>query len=377
MSGSRLLIARKLRGLSQTELAKTVGVTPRAISKYEKENAGLSPAKLAEIAAALKFESSFFGGPGLELPQEASVSFRARSKMSAKKRDQALATSAFGVVLSDWMEAEFALPASSVPDYAGYEPEDAARALRAEWGLGERPISDIIAILESHGVRVFSITEASQEVDAYSFWDESRNRPFVFLTTSKSGERRRMDAAHELGHLVLHRKIELDGGEGREVEKQADEFGSAFLMPSRGFRSTIPPALSLSEVMCVKKKWRVSAFAVVVRAHALGLLSDWQYHNLCVNMGKRGMRTKEPNGIVPERSQVDDKILDLVREAHGSAFPIANATGIPYSLVMGLMFHTPVNVVRGDASKTKTTPQIDRATKYAASVFLTNKKNAK
>lgn len=356
MSGSRLSLARKLRGLNQTELAKAVDVTPRAISKYEKEGEGLSPAKLSEIATVLRFEPSFFDGPDIEPPQEAAVSFRARSKMSAKIRDQAIAASAFGIVLSDWMDKEFVLPTPSIPDFSGYEPEDAARALRTAWGLGEGPISDIIAILESHGIRVFSVTEASQEVDAYSFWDESRNRPFVFLTTSKSGERRRMDAAHELGHLVLHRKVELDGKETREIEKQADEFGSAFLMPSRGFRSAIAPSISLSEVMRVKQVWRVSAFAVVVRAHTLGLLSDWQYHNLCVTMGKRGMRTKEPDGIVPERSQVADKVLDLAREDYGTALAIADATGIPHSLIMGLTFHTPIEVIRGHATTAKARP---------------------
>ena len=354
MSGSRLSLARKLRGLNQTELAKEVNVTPRAISKYEKEGEGLSPAKLSEIANVLRFDPQFFEGPDMESPEEAAVSFRARTKMSAKKRDQAIAASAFGVVLSDWMDMEFILPAPSIPDYSGYNPEDAARALRAEWGLGEGPITDIIAILESHGIRVFSVAEAPQEVDAYSFWDESRNRPFVFLTTLKSGERRRMDAAHELGHLVLHRKVELDGKETREIEKQADEFASAFLMPSRGFRSTISPNISLSEVMKVKRVWRVSAFAVVVRAHSLGLLSDWQYHNLCVNMSKRGMRTTEPDGIVPERSQVADQILNLAREDYGSALAISDETGIPHSLIMGLTFHTPVDVIKGGAAKGKT-----------------------
>ena len=356
MSGSRLSIARKLRGLNQTELARAVAITPRAISKYEKEGEGLSSAKLSEIASVLRFEPSFFDGPDIESPQEAAVSFRARSKMSARKRDQAIAASAFGIVLSDWMDKEFVLPTTSIPDYSDLEPADAARALRTEWGLGEGPISNIIAILESHGVRVFSVAEASREIDAYSFWNEDRNRPFVFLTTSKSGERRRMDAAHELGHLVLHRKIELNGKETREIERQADEFASAFLMPSRGFRSTIARDISLNEIMRVKQVWKVSAFAVVVRAHALNLLSDWQYHNLCVNMSKRGMRIKEPNGIAPERSQIADKILDLAREDYGSALAIADATGIPHSLIMGLTFHTPIDLIRGNATTATARP---------------------
>lgn len=349
MIGSRLSLARKLRGMSQTELAKAIDVTPRAISKYEKEGEGLSPAKLEAIAEALDFTVSFLTGPEIEGPEEAAVSFRARSKMSAKKRDQAMVSSSFGLILSDWMDDEFSLPEPSIPDFAGYDPEDAAGALRMAWGLGEGPISNIIALLEAHGARVFSIAESAQEVDAYSFWDESRNRPFIFLTTLKSGERRRMDAAHELGHLVLHRKIDLTDKDSRSIEKEADEFGSAFLMPSRGFQSTISKSPTLNEIMRVKQQWKVSAFAAVVRSHALGALSDWQYHNLCVIMGKQGMRTKEQNGIIPERSQVADKIFELLRSDCDGISTIVNATGIPGPLILNLTFHAPVGLVKGGA----------------------------
>ena len=333
--------------MTQTQLADAVEVGPRVISKYEKTGEGLGAEKIAAIAKVLQFDVSFFDGPDMEVPTAGAVSFRARSKMSAKKRDQAIASSAFGVKLSDWMDSEFVLPLTSVPDFSGYDPEDAAEALRSEWGLGEGPIADIIAIIESRGVRVFSVTEVSQVVDAYSFWDESRNRAFVFLTTSKSGERRRMDAAHELGHLVLHRKTELDGKDSREIERQADAFGSAFLMPRRGFNASLSRNISLSEVMRVKQVWKVSAFAAVYRAHTLGLLSDWQYHNLCVTMSKRGMRTVEPNGIEPERSQVDDKVLELAKEDYGSLLAVSSAAGIPQDLVLGLTFHTPITVVKG------------------------------
>ena len=363
MSGSRLALARKLRGLNQTELAEAVGVTQRAISKFEKEGEGLSPSTLAKIASVLQFDASFFDGAEIEPPRDEAISFRARSKVSARKRNQAIASSAFGVMLSDWMDSEFILPKQCVPDYSGYDPEDAAQALRIEWGIGESPIANMISLLESHGVRVFSVSEASREIDAYSFWDEDRNRPFVFLTTSKSGERRRMDAAHELGHLVLHRKIDIGGDASREIEKQANEFGSAFLMPDRGFRSTTPRDISLSEIMRIKKQWKVSAFAVVVRAHELGLLSDWQYHNLCVNMSKRGMRTDEPDGIDPERSQIADKIMRLVRDADGTSAAIATTTGIPYSLIRSLTFSMPVEAIKGRRVREGTLAQARQATR--------------
>lgn len=347
MSGSRLTLARKLRGMSQTALAKEVGVTPRAISKYEKEGEGISDMTLAAIADALGFDASFFSLSDVDLPEPSAVSFRARSKMSAKNRDQALAVSTFGVELSDWISAEYILPKLDVPDLQGFDPEDAARAVREAWGLGEGPIPNVIAVLEAHGIRVFSFTEASEKIDAYSFWDEDRNQPFVFLTTSKSGERRRMDASHELGHLVMHRKVDLDRLGTRDVEKEADSFASAFLMPSRGFRSKTPRGLTLSDAMRVKRFWKVSAFAAVYRAHTLGLISDWQYHDLCKKMGMRGMRTNEPDGIEPERSQIADKVLDLEKESSGSLFEIANATNIPFQLIQSLTFRPPIGVIAG------------------------------
>ena len=75
-------------------------------------------------------------------------------------------------------------------------------AVRARWDMGFRPIRNMVHLLEAHGVRVFSLAEDAKQVDAYSFWTPSK-KPFVFLSMSKSAERSRMDAAHELGHLVI------------------------------------------------------------------------------------------------------------------------------------------------------------------------------
>ena len=351
MNGSRLALARKLCGLTQTQLAQKSGVTPRAISKFEQEGKGLGEEKLEEIANILGVDLEFFAQKEVELPEVASVSFRARSKMSAKKRDQALAASALGIEFSDWMDREFKLPMTNVPDYEGYDPETAARALRAKWGLGEGPVGDMIAIMEGNGIRIFSICETSQEIDAYSFWDERRNLPFVFLSLSKSGERRRMDAAHELGHIVLHRKTAYEESGIRDIEREANDFASAFLMPDKGFRSQLPQSLSLNAVMRIKRFWKTSAFAVVFRAHRLGQVSDWQYHNLCVQMSKKGLRTREPDGIIPERSRVLDQVIRSATSDYGSKHEMAKAIGIPYRLLLSLSFEPPVKVVSRKRSK--------------------------
>ena len=87
----------------------------------------------------------------------------------------------------------------------------------------------MIKLLESKGVRVFSLAENTKNVDAFSCW--RNDVPYIFLNTFKSADRSRLDAAHELAHLVLHRH----GGprQGREAEIEANSFASSFLMPSR------------------------------------------------------------------------------------------------------------------------------------------------
>lgn len=347
MTGSRVAVARKLRGLTQTDLANSVGVTQKAISKFEKEDTGLGDETVTRIAKALDFPPSFFELPAVEPLEPGVVSFRARSKMSSKQRDQALSTSMFGIELSDWMDSTYELPNHDLPDLGELSPEVASAALRSEWGLGESPISNMISLLELHGVRVFSVTETSNVIDAFSFWDEQRNRPFVFLSTSKSGERRRMDAAHELGHLVLHRKTDLVNCDSKAIEQEANAFASALLMPRSGFRSMISSSCSLAEVMRVKSIWKVSAAAVIYRAHAIGVLSDWQYRNMFMHMSKQGMRTAEPYAMEAETSHVAAEILRLSRESTGSTKAISKCTGIPMELIYSLMFHSPGLVVRG------------------------------
>jgi Zn-dependent peptidase ImmA (M78 family) len=74
--------------------------------------------------------------------------------------------------------------------------------------------------LESKGVRVFSLAANTVKVNAYALWKDEK--PFVFLNTFKSTESSRFDAAHELGHLVLHQ----DGSvTGREAEDQVKRPG--------------------------------------------------------------------------------------------------------------------------------------------------------
>lgn len=247
-----------------------------------------------------------------------------------------------GLHLSDWMDREFILPSIDIPDLSELTPENAAIAIRAYWHLGETAILNMIALLESHGARVFSVSEVSDTIDAFSFWSDERSRAFVFLTTSKSAERRRMDAAHELGHLVLHRKTDLTGKQSRTIETEADRFASSLLMPESAFRSALGSGCSLGALKQAKQYWGTSLASTIYRAHQLNMISDWKYHDLFKNISKLGYRRGEPGGIAPETSQVLDQIIEMSRQEHNGLMTLAKSVDLPLKDVLSLAFRASV-----------------------------------
>lgn len=306
---SRLTLARRRRGLTKTALAKAVGLSTRMVVGYERGDHEPSDKTRGRLVDVLLFPDAFFDGPDLDEPPLDGSSFRALTTLTARQRDQSLAAGAIAFALSDWIQEKFVLPEPDVPRLQGVSEEMAADAVRAEWGLGEKPIPNMIHLLEAHGVRVFSVAEDCHAMDAFSCW--RRGTPYVFLNTFKSAERSRMDAAHELGHLVLHW---AGGARGRDAEREAERFGSAFLMPEGSIRAEAPRSGRLDQFIKAKRHWNVSLAGLTYRMHALHLLSDWQYRSLFVEMSSNGYRTREPNGSRPETSQLLAKVMKALRE---------------------------------------------------------------
>jgi Zn-dependent peptidase ImmA (M78 family) len=253
--------------------------------------------------------------------------------MSAKERDAALAAGALAFLLSDWVERRFELPTPNLLDLAGDTPEIAARALREDWGLGERPIKNMVHLLESKGVRLFSMAENTVTVDAFSMW--RGETPYVFLNTIKTAERSRLNAAHELGHLTQHKH---GGPQGRAAEEQANAFASAFLMPEADVLATLPRIHTLNQVIEAKARWGVSAIALIHRLHKLRIMSDWQYRTFCIDATEEGYRHAEPFGIAREKSVVWQKVLTALWTERMTRDQLAKAIHVPADEIDNLLF---------------------------------------
>ena len=230
--------------------------------------------------------------------------------MTARQRDRALSAGRVALLIDDWIDARFELPAADIPSLTGYDPESAAEVVRARWGLGERPIANMLHLLEAHGVRIYSLTAENNELDAYSLYWHAR--PFIFLSTSKSGERGRFDAAHELGHLVLHGEYQVLNRPAAELE--ANRFAAALLMPRGSVLAQGLRDATAARILQAKRIWKVAAMALTHRLYELDLLTEWGYRTVCVQLSRLGYRRSEPNGIQRESSQLLSKVFRSVRD---------------------------------------------------------------
>lgn len=332
-TSSRLGLARKRRGLTKKGFAEIIGVTPHTVLRYESGEI-IPPKEMVEkIATALDFPVDFFDGDDIDELNEEAASFRSMSAMTARQRDAALSAGALSFLFNDWVEDQFDLPRPDLTDLSGERPEAAARSLRQMWSLGERPIKNVVHLLEAKGVRVFALAENTRTVDAFSFW--RRETPFVFLNLMKTPERSRLDACHELGHLVLHKH---GGPQGRKAEEEANSFASSFLMPSADVVAIAPSVHSLNQVVQLKRRWGVSALALIYRLKALGIISEWQYRTFNIQATERRYREREENGINRETSMVWQKVLTALWSDKITRDRIAERLHLPLWEVDNLLF---------------------------------------
>ncbi|MEV6527223.1 XRE family transcriptional regulator [Longispora sp. NPDC051575] len=309
LTPSRLTLARQRRGVTKVRLAESVELSVRSISAYENGHQEPSAQSLHDLARALAVPVAFLEAEEVDEIPAGAISFRAPSKLPAARRDMARSAGRIGVMLADWITDRFRLPTPDVPSLSRHSPEDAAAIVRARWGLGESPVGDMLRLLEYHGVRVFSLAAECADVDAFSFY--WHGTPYVFLNTSKSGERGRFDAAHELGHLVLHGDHREP--HGPDAEQEANRFAASFLMPAASVLAQPLRNASIGQVLAAKAIWRVSAMALTHRLGELGLLTEWGYRAAFVNLARAGYRTDEPGGIPRETSQLLSKVFRALR----------------------------------------------------------------
>ena len=218
-------------------------------------------------------------------------------------------------------------------------PETAAMLVRQHWRLGEKPIKNMVQLLEANGVRVFSLAESNKEVDAFSLWRDGI--PYVFLNRFKSAERSRFDVGHELAHLCLHKH----GGAGStkkldsEIEKEANQFASSLLMPAGDVKVICGSHLyGVDSLIDYKKRWGVSVAALNYRLADLGLIKGGKATSNYVELSRRGWLRSEPFGLAREQSTILQDVIDDLLKCGITKTKIAEELCVAPSEIEALLF---------------------------------------
>jgi len=300
----RLVFARSARGLKKNELSEKVGRSATTITKWESFEYPHKPddADILKLSSILKVRPEWFFK---EIEAKGSASFFRSLRSELKSaRDKIAAKLLFVYDIFEASADFIEFPDVDVPKVdlqGGYKTLSAdqidriASNVRDYWGLGDEYIDDVLTVIENAGVIVADDYLVSAKLDGVSRW--FGDRPVMLLAKDKeTGVRRRFDAAHELGHIILHRDVteEQLREDWQLIEDQAMIFAAAFLMPASSFAHSVKH-VSLDALANLKPLWKVSIAAMLVRLKTLNLIDKDESQNLWKYYSYRKWRGNEPH----------------------------------------------------------------------------------
>lgn len=354
--GENLTRAREVRSISQAELARRVEVTRQSISQYEGNTNPPSFETLTRIAEELKLPIHYF----LRIPPKANtdpvfnrVNISAATKTARKAAERRYEwLKEIVTYLREFVNfpkvnfPQFDLPAD--PRKITTELiEELATETRRFWGLGDGVISNVVLLLENNGAIVTRYILDANKYDAFSVFSSSDKTPYIILGADKGiAVRSRFDASHELGHIVLHQRVDKarlnTSSDFNLIEKQAHRFASAFLLPASSYlEDFIVPTLDTFRAK--KSKWRVSIQSQIHRCQDLGVITEDQATRLWKNCNRKGWKYKEPfdDEFLVEQPRILSRAMRMIldekvqtRSDISSALPfalvdLAELTGLP------------------------------------------------
>jgi len=309
-----LRVARQLRGLQQGEAAQRLGISQAMLSRVENGLSGFTDDLMDHAAAAYELPRSFFSQTDTVFGAPVSVHpmWRKRASVGARELDQLVAELNVRLMhlrrLLQAVEIESSYP---IPIHPAEDDEDVARIaglVRAQWQMPAGPIQNLTRVLEAAGVVVVHSDMAGSAIDGVTF-AVAGLPPLIVLNVAQPADRMRFTLAHELGHLVMHRRQPT-----RLMEDQANDFASNFLMPAANIRPYFSRRIDLRLLAELKPFWRVSMAALLMRARSLGLLAYNQERYLWQQFSMAKIRQSEPPELDFPREEAT--VLPELIEAH-------------------------------------------------------------
>lgn len=283
MIADRLKLARRKAGFSLRDLSSAMGdkVTAQAIGKYERAESVPSSGVLLALAKALDVSLSYL----LDTQRIALSGVEFRTKANTTARDRAQVETEVLEWVERYLQIEQILERDSaewqcpLPRPRTLQSVDAAEQLandvREKWELGLDPIPNMTELLEEKGLKVLTVSLPAR-VSGFTCLvqrHEATPLPVIVVSDQFTLERRRLTLAHELAH----RLVDPESLSDKDEEKAANVFAGALLMPRAHLEREVGKhrnALGYKELIDLKRIYRVSGAALLVRLRQIDVIND-------------------------------------------------------------------------------------------------------
>lgn len=287
--GTKIRKLREEMGLTQEDLAKSVGLSSEFISFLELGRRSPSLESLSRIAKFLDKEISFF----ILEKTESFDSMIQGDKLDAKTRRL---LRKFRSNCDDYLQLEEMTGRQSdlAPLYANVRAEKLAEQERRRLDLGNNPIPNIFSLLEQSGLHIIRhpIHEDIHIAGVFVFL-EYKQAAFALINSNQSFHQQILTAAHEYAHYLKDR---YDGPiidnpdifiedyitlyHGRE--KFAQTFALHFLLPPEKLKDFIQKdlrskQLNMEDILYIRRYYDVSFLALIQMLKKMEYISLSQF----------------------------------------------------------------------------------------------------
>lgn len=313
MNPKQLTFVREYKGYSQTELSSNIkGLSQSNLSKFEMGVGQLSEEVQQRIIDFLGFPAEFY---------EQSISnnvenahYRKKAGLTKKQKEYIERSNKLIGYIIDQMSESIEFPAFSLKPIDledDYTPEYVAQFTRRFIGILQGSVKDICTTLEKYGIIIVEQYDYDEGFDGVSFITD-RGIPVIIINGNRSNDRKRLDIAHELGHILMHLFPGIAIPKYRDIEKEAFLFAAEFLMPEKEIRQSLSK-LKLSYLLPLKQCWLTSMASIVHRAKDLDCIDQDRYRYFNVELSRHGYKKNEPGNVYIDSPQLFMEAYELFK----------------------------------------------------------------
>ncbi|MNO85314.1 helix-turn-helix protein [compost metagenome] len=318
--GENLANLRIMHGYSRKQLSEMLDVTEQAVWQYENSYTTPKMQIINELNRIFNVKSKYFYNQDMISRYNTTsninlvnIAYRSKILNTISKTQSEVKHVEYLDTFVNYITAKVSLPLLNIINLRNdaikylYNTDDnrvtqinqVAKLARKRLGLSPGTNDELMYLVEKSGIFVFE-KAIGEEIDAYSLWTKNDRAYIILGNLKRSAVRRNFDIAHELGHLLLHHRLEftnLDRKEHKIIENEANTFASAFLLPEDEFINDIeyiPYPTNPDAYLDLKKKWKTSLQVLGYRAAQLDIIGPKDHRNFYAALHRKKYLEKEP-----------------------------------------------------------------------------------